>query len=81
MSNATASTHHAAPTEGAFPSRGRVSMFCLIAAEAARFSIFVLAYLFYIGKRGVIALAVCPLLHRKLHHRMTLLPEGLAYPL
>lgn len=52
MSNATASTHHAAPTEGAFPSRGRVSMFCLIAAEAARFSIFVLAYLFYIGKKG-----------------------------
>jgi cytochrome c oxidase subunit 3/cytochrome o ubiquinol oxidase subunit 3 len=60
MSNATASTHHAAPTEGAFPSRGRVSMFCLIAAEATRFSIFVLAYLFYIGKKGVIALFPTP---------------------
>ena len=60
MSNATASTHHAAPTEGAFPSRSRVSMFCLIAAEAARFSIFVLAYLFYIGKTGVIALFPTP---------------------
>jgi hypothetical protein len=35
MSNATASTHHAAPTEGAFPSRGRVGMFCLIGPPAA----------------------------------------------
>src|SRR5579859_6010541 len=32
------------------PSRGRVGMYCLIAAEAAIFSIFVVAYLFYIGK-------------------------------
>jgi cytochrome c oxidase subunit 3 len=32
------------------PSRGRVAMFCLIAAEAAIFTIFVVAYLFYIGK-------------------------------
>ena len=32
------------------PSRGRVGMFCLIAAEAAIFIIFVVAYLFYIGK-------------------------------
>src|SRR5262249_43293915 len=30
--------------------RGRVAMYCLIAAEAAIFSIFVVAYLFYIGK-------------------------------
>lgn len=30
--------------------RGRVGMFCLIAAEAAIFTIFVVAYLFYIGK-------------------------------
>src|SRR5215831_13771645 len=50
MINATASTHHAEPTEEAFPPRGRVGMFCLIATEAALFSIFVLAYLFYIGK-------------------------------
>ena len=50
MINATASTHHAAPTEGAFPPRGRVGMFCLIATEAALFTIFVVAYLFYIGK-------------------------------
>jgi len=32
------------------PSRGRVGMFCLIAAEVGIFSIFVVAYLFYIGK-------------------------------
>jgi cytochrome c oxidase subunit 3 len=32
------------------PSRGRVGMFVLIAAEAAVFTIFVVAYLFYIGK-------------------------------
>jgi cytochrome c oxidase subunit 3/cytochrome o ubiquinol oxidase subunit 3 len=29
---------------------GRVGMFCLIAAEAAMFTIFVIAYLFYAGK-------------------------------
>lgn len=32
------------------PDRGRVAMFGLIAAEAAIFTIFVVAYLFYIGK-------------------------------
>ena len=32
------------------PSRGRVGMLCLIAAETGIFSIFVVAYLFYIGK-------------------------------
>jgi cytochrome c oxidase subunit III len=32
------------------PSRGRVGMACLIAAEAAIFIIFVVAYLFYAGK-------------------------------
>jgi cytochrome c oxidase subunit 3/cytochrome o ubiquinol oxidase subunit 3 len=31
-------------------SRGRVGMFCLIGAEAAIFTIFVVAYLFYVGK-------------------------------
>src|ERR1700693_320753 len=30
--------------------RGRVGMYCLIAAEAAIFTIFVVAYLFYVGK-------------------------------
>jgi cytochrome c oxidase subunit 3 len=32
------------------PSRGTVAMFCLIAAESAIFTIFVVAYLFYLGK-------------------------------
>jgi cytochrome c oxidase subunit III len=32
------------------PNRGRVAMICLIVAEAAVFTIFVVAYLFYIGK-------------------------------
>ncbi len=32
------------------PSRGHVGMVCLIAAETAIFTIFVVAYLFYIGK-------------------------------
>lgn len=32
------------------PARGRVGMFCLIGAEAAIFTIFVVAYLFYVGK-------------------------------
>jgi cytochrome c oxidase subunit 3 len=30
--------------------KGRLAMYCLIAAEAAMFTIFVVAYLFYIGK-------------------------------
>jgi cytochrome c oxidase subunit 3 len=50
MINATARTYHAEPIEEAMPSRGRVGMCCLIATEAALFSIFVVAYLFYIGK-------------------------------
>jgi cytochrome c oxidase subunit 3 len=34
----------------ALPERGPVGMYCLIAAEAAIFTIFVVAYLFYAGK-------------------------------
>src|SRR5277367_5048118 len=37
-------------TSRRLPSRGRVGMYCLIAAEAAIFTIFVVAYLFYLGK-------------------------------
>ena len=37
-------------TPWTLPSRGRVGMFSLIAAESAIFTIFVVAYLFYIGK-------------------------------
>ena len=32
------------------PARGPVGMYCLIAAEVAIFTIFVVAYIFYIGK-------------------------------
>jgi len=38
------------PVTAERPSRGRVGMFVLIAAEAAIFAIFVVAYIFYIGK-------------------------------
>lgn len=37
-------------TEWTLPSRGTVGMYCLIVAEAAIFTILVIAYLFYIGK-------------------------------
>jgi cytochrome c oxidase subunit 3/cytochrome o ubiquinol oxidase subunit 3 len=36
--------------EWRLPSRGRVAMFCLIIGESAIFTIFVVAYIFYIGK-------------------------------
>jgi cytochrome c oxidase subunit 3 len=38
------------PAPPQLPERGRVGMFVLIAAEAAIFTIFVVAYIFYIGK-------------------------------
>src|ERR1700682_3640578 len=38
------------PAAAQLPPRGRVGMFTLIAAEAAIFTIFVVAYIFYIGK-------------------------------
>jgi cytochrome c oxidase subunit III len=37
-------------TPWTLPSRGRVGMFSLIAAESAIFTIFVVAYIYYIGK-------------------------------
>jgi cytochrome c oxidase subunit 3 len=45
--NATAAT---APIDWRLPSRATVGMYSLIAAEAAIFTIFVVAYLFYLGK-------------------------------
>jgi len=38
------------PTEWRLPYRGTVGMLCLIVAEAAIFTIFVVAYLYYVGK-------------------------------
>jgi cytochrome c oxidase subunit III len=48
--NATSMTVAGARLEWNPPERGRVAMFSLIAAEAAIFTIFVVAYLFYVGK-------------------------------
>jgi cytochrome c oxidase subunit III len=39
-----------APRSWALPDRGKVGMACLIVAESAIFTIFVVAYLFYTGK-------------------------------
>ncbi|MBW4027261.1 cytochrome c oxidase subunit 3 [Acidipila rosea] len=38
------------PAEWTQPYKGRVGMYCLIAAESAIFAIFVVAYVFYLGK-------------------------------
>jgi cytochrome c oxidase subunit 3/cytochrome o ubiquinol oxidase subunit 3 len=48
--NATSMMVAGARLEWNPPDRGRVAMFSLIAAEAAIFTIFVVAYLFYVGK-------------------------------
>ena len=40
----------AIPEPWTLPSRGKVGMACLIIAESAMFTIFVVAYLFYVGK-------------------------------
>jgi len=49
LSSATI-TRTTAESEWVLPSRGRVGMFSLIAAESAIFTIFVVAYIFYVGK-------------------------------
>jgi len=38
------------PSQWRLPARGPVAMYCLIAAESAVFTIFVVAYIFYLGK-------------------------------
>jgi cytochrome c oxidase subunit 3 len=48
--NATSVTVAEARIEWDRPDRGRIGMLSLIAAEAAIFTIFVVAYLFYVGK-------------------------------
>jgi cytochrome c oxidase subunit III len=48
--SATSTTLPAPRLEWDLPARGRVGMYALIAAEAAIFTIFVVAYLFYVGK-------------------------------
>jgi cytochrome c oxidase subunit 3 len=48
--SSAAYTRSTAEPEWVLPSRGRVGMFSLIGAESAVFTIFVVAYIFYIGK-------------------------------
>jgi cytochrome c oxidase subunit III len=48
--NATSIPLQQQPMRWQLPSRGHIGMFGLIAAEAAIFTIFVVAYIFYIGK-------------------------------
>ena len=48
--SAVAASAVPAPAERAQPSKGRVGMACLILTESSFFSIFIVAYLFYIGK-------------------------------
>jgi cytochrome c oxidase subunit III len=48
--SSAAITRPSIESEWDLPSRGRVGMFSLIAAEAAIFTIFVVAYIFYTGK-------------------------------
>jgi cytochrome c oxidase subunit 3/cytochrome o ubiquinol oxidase subunit 3 len=50
MTNAASMTVPAEPAEWTLPSPRKVAVACLIATEAALFTIFVVAYLFYIGK-------------------------------
>jgi cytochrome c oxidase subunit 3/cytochrome o ubiquinol oxidase subunit 3 len=48
--SAIAIRHADTPAEWRLPYRGTVGMACLIIAEAAIFTIFVVAYLYYVGK-------------------------------
>jgi cytochrome c oxidase subunit III len=48
--SSAAVTRPSTESEWVLPARGRVGMFALIAAEAAIFTIFVVAYIFYLGK-------------------------------
>src|SRR6266853_3077558 len=48
--SAMANPFPAAPATWSLPYRGKVAMACLIIAESAIFTIFVVAYLFYLGK-------------------------------
>lgn len=48
--NASAASVPLEPQAARAPAKGRVGMICLIIAESAIFTIFVVAYLFYVGK-------------------------------
>src|SRR5262245_62660458 len=50
MTNEAALTIPVSPAEWRLPSRRKMALVCLIVTESAMFTIFVVAYLFYIGK-------------------------------
>jgi len=50
MTNEDALAIPESPTEWRLPSRRKMAVACLIACESAMFTIFVVAYLFYVGK-------------------------------
>jgi len=50
MTNAAAATLPPESAEWTLPSRRKIAVACLICTEAALFTIFVVAYLFYLGK-------------------------------
>ena len=51
MSSVAVPVHtQSAPAEWHLPNKGKVGMFCLIIGESAIFAMFVIAYLFYMGK-------------------------------
>ena len=58
------------------PSKGRVGMYCLIGAEAAIFTIFVVAYLFYVGK-SLAGPAPKDVLHAPIFYTVCLLSSSL----
>ena len=53
-------------TTTARPSRDRVGMVCLVIAEGAMFTIFVIAYLFYVGKSTSGPTPRCPRRRRRI---------------
>src|ERR1700761_4414289 len=63
-------------TEWRLPSRGRVGMYCLIAAESAIFTIVVVAYLFYIGK-SLTGPKPSDVLHQPIFYTVCLLSSSL----
>jgi cytochrome c oxidase subunit III len=62
--------------EWRLPSRGRVGMWCLIGAECAIFTIFVIAYLFYIGK-SLSGPQPADVLHKPIFYTICLLSSSL----
>ena len=50
MTNENALTIPVSPVEWQLPSRRKIAVACLIITESSMFTIFVVAYLFYLGK-------------------------------